>query len=174
MFMDDLFKPKEEKRGINKVFIVGLIIGTLIIVATLWVLTRTPSMEDQISQVLEGSFKEGSPEFEELNKDIIISTDDRTVQSPTGMGRISMYITGKVRNRGTRTFDILEVNVAVVTQFNDVVKEKRILVVPVQKPLLGPEETIPLTLSLDGFTPQDDRANIRWKVTAIRAMANPN
>jgi hypothetical protein len=172
--MDDLFKPKEDKRGINKVFIVGLIIGAFIIGAALWVLTRTPSMEDQIAQVLEGSFKEGSPEFEELNKDIIISTDDRTVQSPTGMGRISMYITGKVRNRGTRTFDILEVNVAVVTQFNDVVKEKRILVVPVQKPLLGPEETIPLTLSLDGFTPQDDRANIRWKVTAIRATANTN
>ncbi len=172
--MDDLFKPKEEKRGFNRVFIVGLIIGAFIIGAALWVLTRTPSMEDQIVQVLEGSFKVGSPEFEELNKDIIISTDDRTVQSPTGMGRISMYITGKVRNRGTRTFDILEVNVAVVTQFNDVVKEKRILVVPVQKALLGPEETIPLTLSLDGFTPQDDRANIRWKVTAIRAMANPN
>ncbi len=172
--MDDLFKPKEEKRGINKVFLVGLIIGAFIIGAVLWVLTRTPSMEDQIVQVLEGSFKEGSPEFEELNKDIIISTDDRTVQSPTGMGRISMYITGKVRNRGTRTFDILEVNVAVVTQFNDVVKEKRILVVPVQKPLLGPEETIPLTLSLDGFTSQDDRANIRWKVTAIRAVKNPD
>lgn len=172
--MDDLFKPKEEKRGINKVFMVGLIIGALIIGAALWVLTRTPSMEDQMAKVLEGSFKEGSPEFEELNKDIIISTDDRTVQSPTGMGRISMYITGKVRNRGTRTFDILEVNVAVVTQFNDVVRERRILVVPLQKPVLGPEETIPLTLSLDGFTPQDDRANIRWKVTAIRARTNPN
>lgn len=168
--MEDLFNREPEKRGVNKVFIAALLIGAIAIGGVVWVLSWKPSMEDQMARILEGSFKPGTPEFEELNKDIIISTDDRTVQSPTGMGTISMYINGKVRNRGTRTFDILEVNVAVVTQFNEVLKERRILVVPVQQPLLGPEETIPLTLTLDGFSPQDDRANIRWRVTAIRAV----
>jgi hypothetical protein len=168
--MEDLFDRQPEKKGINKVFIAALLIGAVLIGAAVWVLSWKPSMEEQIARVLEGSYKPGSPEFEELNKDIIISTDDRTVESPTGMGTISMYINGKVRNRGTRTFDILEVNVAVVTQFNEVLRERRILVVPVQQPLLGPEETIPLTLTLDGFTRQDDRANIRWRVTAIRAV----
>jgi hypothetical protein len=79
-----------------------------------------------------------------------------------------MYISGKIRNKGTRTIDALEVNVAVITQFNKVLKEKRILVVPVQQPVLAPGETIPITLTLDGFDKNDDRANIRWKVTAIR------
>ncbi|MBK7802513.1 MAG: hypothetical protein IPJ55_07545 [Chloracidobacterium sp.] len=37
------------------------------------------------------------------------------------------------------------------------------------KPILGPNQTIPITLTLDGFDRKDDRANIRWKVTAIRA-----
>jgi hypothetical protein len=167
--MDDIFTKKEEKRGINMVFVAAILIGTVAIGAVIWVLSWKPSIEDQMARVLEGSFKPGSPEFEVMNKDIVISTDDNTVQSPTGLGTISMYIKGQVRNRGTRTFDILEVNVAVVTQFNDVLKERRILVVPVQQPVLGPEETIPLTLTLDGFKPDDDRANIRWRVTAIRA-----
>jgi hypothetical protein len=79
-----------------------------------------------------------------------------------------MYIYGKIRNKGTKTIDILEINVAVVTQFNQVVKEKRILVVPVQQATLEPDQTIPVTLALEGFSKDDDRANIRWKVTAIR------
>ncbi len=172
--MEDLFNNGSQKKGVNKVFIAALIIGAALIGVAVWVLSWKPSMEVQIARVLEGSFKEGTPEYELLNKDIIISTDDRTVQSPTGLGTISMYINGKVRNRGLRTFDILEVNVAVVTQFNEVLKERRILVVPVQQPVLGPDETIPITLTLDGFKPEDDRANIRWKVTAIRAAETSN
>ncbi|CAN5375119.1 hypothetical protein BH10ACI2_BH10ACI2_01030 [soil metagenome] len=166
--MEDLFKPKE-KKGVNKVLIGGIFVGLVVIGLAIWLLSFKPSMEVQTAKILEGSFKDGSPEFAELNKDIIISTDDKTVQSPTGLGTISMYINGKIRNKGSRTINILEVNVAVVTQFNKVLRERRILVVPVQQPSLGPDETIPITLTLDGFTSEDDRANIRWKVTAIRA-----
>jgi len=42
--------------------------------------------------------------------------------------------------------------------------------VPVQQALLEPGQTIPITLTLDGFSRKDDRANIRWKVTAIKAQ----
>ena len=167
--MDELFNTDKEKKGINKVFIAALAIGVVAIAAVLGVLSLKPSMEAQTAKILEGSFHEGTPEYDELRKDIIISTDDKTVQSPTGMGTISMYISGKVRNKGTRTINSLEVNVAVVTQFNVVLRERRILVVPVQQPVLGPDQTIPITLTLDGFTAEDDRANIRWKVTAIKA-----
>ena len=80
-----------------------------------------------------------------------------------------MFIKGNVRNKGTHNISTLEVNVAVITQKNEVLREKRILVVPIQQPILGPNQTIPITLTLDGFDRKDDRANIRWKVTAIRA-----
>jgi len=79
-----------------------------------------------------------------------------------------MGITGRVKNKGDKTIDGLEVNVAVVDQFNQVLKEKRVLVVPTQQALLAPGEAIPITLTIDGFDKNDDRANIRWKVTAIR------
>lgn len=167
--MVDLFKPEEKKRGVNKVFVGGLIFALLAVGAVIAVLSLKPSMEVQTAKILEGSLREGSPEFDALQKDIIISPDDGTVQSPTGMGTISMYINGKIRNKGTKTITALEVNVAVVTQFNAVLRERRILVVPVQQPSLGPGEIIPITLTLDGFAKDDDRANIRWKVTAIKA-----
>jgi hypothetical protein len=166
--MEEMFKV-EPKRGNSKIFLAGGLIGVLLLGAVIWYLSLTPPMEVQIENILAGSYREGSPEYDELNKDIVISTDPKTVQSPTGLGTISMFIHGNIYNKGTRTIKALEVRAAVVTQFQDVLKERKILVVPVQKPELKPGETIPITLSIDGFKKDDDRADIRWKVTAIRA-----
>ena len=169
--MDELFNSGKEKKVISSVFIVGILIGLGLIAGAIWLLSRTPSMEDQTARILQGSFREGSPEFAEITKDILISTDPNTVESPTGLGTISMYIQGKIYNKGTKTLSTLEVNVAVIDTKNQVIRDKKILVVPVQQTLLEPGETIPVTLTLDGFTLKDDRANIRWKVTAIKAAS---
>ena len=168
--MAEIFAAEQEKRGVNKMFLVALVIGLVLIGIAIWLLSFRPSIEEQTATILAGSLHPGSPEYDDLNKDIIISTDPDTVQSPMGMGTISMFIKGKIRNKGSRTITALEVNVAVVTQFNDVLKERRILVVPVQQAQLGPGEIIPITLTLDGFSRGDDRADIRWRVTAIRAQ----
>jgi len=167
--MDTLLGQKEEKKGINKGFLIGILIGVAAIGLAVWVLSFQPSMEDQRTTILAGSSREGSPEFDQVTKDIIISTSDKTVESPNGFGNISMFIVGNIRNKGTKVINALEVNAAVVDQFNTVIKEKRVLAVPgPQAAALGPNETIPITLQLDGFDKKDDRANIRWKVTAIR------
>ena len=169
--MDDLFKPEEKKRGVNFVFIAAMLIGAVAIGAVIWYLSLTPPMEVQTAKILEGAFREGSAEYAELNKDIIISTDPKTVQSPMATGKISMFIHGNIRNKGTKTINILVVSVSVVTQFNEVLRTRNVLVVPVQQSTLGPGETIPITLTFDGFNKDDDRANIRWKVTAIKAAS---
>lgn len=166
--MDDFLEPREKKQGINKGLIVGFIVGVLVISAGIWLLTRQPSMEDQMASVLEGSYREGTPQFAELTKDIVISTSDDTVESPNAFGSISMYISGKIRNKGDKVINGLEVNVAVVDSFKQVLKEKRVLVVPTQRPTLVPGELIPIYLEISGFERRDDRADIRWKVTAIR------
>ena len=54
-----------------------------------------------------------------------------------------MFIVGKVKNKGNKLIDGLEVNVAVIDQFNTVVKEKRVLVVPTQQGSLGPAKRSP-------------------------------
>jgi hypothetical protein len=167
--MDTILRGGEDKPGFNKVFIAGILVGLVVIAAAIYLLSLRPSMEEQTSAILQNAVREDSPQFADLSKDIIISTDERTVESPTGLGTISMFINGKIRNKGDKTIDILEVRVAVVTQFNQVLKERKILVVPVQQSTLDPGETIPITLTMDGFSKNDDRANIRWKVTGIHA-----
>ena len=167
-FMDAFLEPQEEKRGFNKALFVGMLIGAVILGLGIWLLSFQPSMEDQMASILEGSYREGSPEFAEITRDIVIETGRDTVQSPNAFGTISMYIAGKIRNKGDKTIDGLEVNVGVVDTFNQLLKEKRLLVVPTKQPVLAPGETIDVHLEIPGFSPKDDRANIRWKVTAIR------
>ena len=169
--MDTLFDKEEKKSGINKGLLIGVLVGIVLIAIVVLIAMQRPSMDDQKAAVLAGALREGSPEFQEITKDIIIGTDaDRTVQYPNSLnGLISMSITGNIRNKGSRTLNGLEVNAAVIDQFNGVVKEERVLVIPTQRELLGPGESIPITLTIDGFKRDDDRANIRWKVTAIRA-----
>lgn len=166
--METFLEPKEKRTGINKGLILGGLIGIVVVAAGIWLLMQQPSMEDQMTSILEGSFREGTPEFNEITKDIVISTSPETVESPNAFGSISMYIRGKIRNKGTRTINGLEINVAVVDSFNQVLREKRVLVVPKQRPELGPGEIIDVSLEISGFESKDDRADIRWKVTAIR------
>jgi hypothetical protein len=167
--MDEILKPLEKKRGINPVFVIGVVVGLAIVGIALYALSFKPPMEEQTAQLLTGALRAGDPTFDAVNKDILIATDhDNTVESPTGLGTISMYIKGNVRNKGSRNVTALEVNVAIITQKNEVIRDKDILVVPVQQPDLPAGGTIPITLTLDGFSSKDDRANIRWKVTAIK------
>lgn len=159
-----------ERGAINWGLLIGVLVALALIGGAIFLLSRKPPVSQQAAQLIASAYQEGSPEFNNLSKDIIIATDDRTIQSPTGLGTISMYIYGKIHNKGTKTIDVLEVDAAVITQFNQVLKSKRILVVPVQQSTLEPGDTIPITLTLDGFSKDDDRANIRWKVTAIRPV----
>ncbi len=166
--MESFLGEKVERKGINKGFVVGIVVGLIVIASGIWLLSFRPSVDDQKAKIVESLFREGSPEFNTVTKDIVISTDDRTVESPNGFGRISMFIVGKIRNKGTKTINALEVNVSVIDQQNAVIKEKRVLVVPTQRESISPGEIIPITLTLDGFDRKDDRANIRWKVTGLR------
>ncbi len=168
--MDSFLEDKKpEKKGINYGLIIGVVVGLALIGIAALLVAIQPPAEDQRAKMLEGAYTEGSPEFAALTKDIIIATDDRTVESPNATGTISMFIVGSIRNKGTKTITALEVNVSVVDLQNNVIKEKKILAVPIQHPQIEPNETIrPVTLSLEGFDPKAERANIRWKVTAIK------
>lgn len=166
--MDELFETRKEKKGVNLVFIGGIVVALAIVAGAIWMLSLRPSFEDQTAKFLEGAFREGSPEYASINKDILISKDDNTVESPTGMGTISMFIKGNILNRSKKTITALEVNVSVINQQNQPIREKNVVVVPVQQPVLTPGQSIPITVNLAGFDRKDDRANINFKVTAVK------
>lgn len=166
--MDTILTEIDPPKRNYKAYGVGALLGLLLIAALVFIAMQRPSMQDQMAAVLADAQREGSPEFDAITKDIIISTSDKTVEYSNAFGTMSMSIVGTVKNKGSRVINGLEVNVSVIDQFNQVVKDKNVLVVPTQQPQFGPGETIPITLSIDGFKKSDDRANIRWKVTAIR------
>ena len=166
--MGEDFKYEEQKRKFSPLLLVGGLVGLVFIAIGIYLLSTKPPMNQQAEQILVGAMLEGTPEFAALSKEIIISTDPTTVESPTGMGTISMYVKGNIKNRSSKNITALEVSVSVVTQKKEVLREKRVLAVPVQNPSLPAGEIMPITLTFDGFTSKDDRADIRWKVTAIK------
>ncbi len=164
-----LYEKKEEKRGVNKILVGALLLAAALVAGGLWLLTFQPTFEEQKQQQLAGTFLEGSPEFESYTNNLVISTDmNRTTESPLGLGTIQMSIHGDIRNRGDKTINGLEVKVSVVDVQNKVIKEKKKMVVPNQTGKLLPGETIHVFVPMDGFSKTDDRANVRWKVSAIR------
>lgn len=167
--MDTFLENKDEKRGVNKVLLAGLAIATLLVAGVIYLLTFQPTMEEQKQMALEGAYLEGSPEFQKYTNNLIITTDTlRTTQSLIGLGTIQMSIHADIRNKGDKAINGLEVNVAVVDLSNKVLRERRVMVVPNQREKLEPNETIHVAVPVDGFKKEDDRANVRWKVTAIR------
>lgn len=160
----------ESKKSVNKSFLVAILIAVLIIGGGILLIWKfQPSMQEQQEQVLSGAVREGSPEFDVLTRRIVAETNaDKTWFSPVGTGGIVMNIAGRIRNNGDKVITGLEIKVSVVDIGGNVVKDKTLLVVPNQKKTLAPKEQMNVEVSIEGFKPDDDRANIRWKVTAIK------
>ncbi len=164
-----LHEQPTEKSRVSGILIGALLVAAAVIAGFLWLLTYLPTREEQMQQRMAGSVYEGAPEFDEYTKQLIVTTDfNRTSQSKLALGTIQMSIHGTIRNKGTKAINGLEVAVSVVDTQNKVLKEKKTMIVPNQAEVLNPNETIAAFVPIDGFKDADDRANIRWKVTAIR------
>jgi hypothetical protein len=168
--MDSFIEKPGNEAGGNKIFLVALVIGILIVSAVVGFFALRPTQQQIVSEQLGGAVREGSPEFEALTRRIAIQTDEQnTTQSPTGMGTIVMMIAGRIRNYTGRTLTGLEVKVTVVDQLGNPVKDKVVAAVPMQQEKLEANESMPVRVMIEGFDKDDDRAMIRWKVTAIKA-----
>ncbi len=171
--MSSLLEDINKKEGTSKIFIIGIIIAVLAVVAVIIGVTLLPSPEEEKAAVLENAFREGSPEFDEYNKKIIISTDpNRLIESYTGLGDIIMQIGGTIRNRGDKTITGLEVSVGMVNTKNEIIRDKKVLIIPKMQSRLDPDEVLDVFVNIPGFEAKDDRANARWKVTAVKFAEN--
>ena len=156
--------------NVNKSFLVAILVAVFIVAGGLYFISKyRPSMQEQQEQVLSGAVREGMPGFSEITRRIVAENDEEnTWQSPVGTGFVMMNIAGRIRNNSDKTLTGLELNVSVLDSFGKVVKDNTLLVVPNQKRKLAPKEQMNVTVRIDGFDPKDDRAQIRWKVTAIK------
>jgi hypothetical protein len=166
--LEDQIENPPEKR---KYMMMATLVAILVVGVAAFIFFSIPTREEIERKSLEGAVREGSPEFEVLTRKISISTDEEnTKESPTALGTIVMFISGRIRNMTGKNITGLEIKVAVVDQLNKPIKEKILTVVPTQKEVLQPEEVMPVRVMIEGFKKDDDRANVRWKVTAIKVQ----
>lgn len=167
--MKSLELHNQSKKGVNKILVAAVIAAVFLVAVVIGLWSLRPSIAIIEETALEGAYREGSPEFAELTKRILIKPDlNRTTESPTALGTIMMTIPAMVQNRTDKTLTTLEINVGVINQQGKVIKEKTYLAVPKQQPFLEPNQSFITTAVVEGFKPEEDRANVTWKVTAIK------
>ena len=167
--LEDIEKKPES--GSKKAFWIAAVIAGLAIAGLVALLFTRPTTEQYQQQTIEGALREGSPEFEALTKKIVLENDtERTTESPTAMGSIQMSIWGKIRNLTGKTITGLEVSITVVDLAEKPVKAKTEIVIPKRQDSLETFQTVSVNVIMDGFKKEDNRANIHWKVTAIKVQ----
>lgn len=167
--MESFDKQSEQKKGINKVFIIALVFAVLSATAIIYLTTLMPAAEQTRTETLENAYREGSPEFEALTKKIIISNNaDKMTELRTGIGTIVMRLTGTVKNITGKTITGLEIKVGMINSKNEVIKDKTLVIIPKEIEKLESGKETQVTVSIDGFSEDDDRANAFWKVSAIK------
>ena len=168
--MDAFLEERSRKKGLSPGLLLGIASAVVVMAALIGLFYLMSGGESEEKNVLEGAVLEGTEEFDKYTNEIIITTNpDRLMQSRTGLGTITMHIGGSVYNKGERVLDTLQVRVSVIDPENEVIKEKKFILVPnSQRDTLDPGKTITVNVSIGGFSETDDRANVRWKVTAFK------
>lgn len=167
--MDEFLSEKPVGKLNKTVVAAGAVIGVLLIVAIAVGISYLPGAEEKKEDLLADAHLPGSKVFDSYTKEIIITTDtNRLRESRTGLGDVVMRIGGRIRNKGDKTITGLEIAVGMVDTKNELIREKRYLIIPTKYKELGPHETIDVDANVAGFRPDDDRANARWRVTALK------
>jgi hypothetical protein len=159
----------KKDNGSPRVFWLGALAGVVALALVGYWIYNLPSAKQVDEQLLAGAMREGSSDFETFTKKIVVENDrERTMESPTALGTIQMSIWGKVRNLTGKRITGLEIKATVIDMLDKPVKEKTFVAVPKQRASIENFEVMEVNTMMDGFKKEDDRANIRWKVTAIK------
>jgi hypothetical protein len=165
--LDDSLKKTEVNRA--KTLLIPIVVASIIVALSIGFFLLISSGQKQESEMLEGAIREGSDEFATLTRKIIAETDyDNTLESPIGLGTVMMSVAGKLRNRSDKVIIGLEVKVAVLDIKGVAMQEKKFIVVPTERDRLAPGEEMSTVVRMDGFSQNDGRAGVKWKVTAIK------
>lgn len=124
--------------------------------------TTTPSAPP----TLAGAIRSGSPDFEKYSK-LIVLDEKEADEAKRALGDTVMTLHTTVRNFTGRTITGLEIRAAVVDHDGKPVKERTVVVIPGRQSELDPNKTMKASVLLEGFTDNDDRANIKMEVTGF-------
>jgi hypothetical protein len=153
--------------------IVAAVIAALLIAGLFYYLKTRPApapLSGPAQQRLDGALRAGSPEFEQAMKLISVDEPEATEGSRV-VGDIVMTLNTTVRNFTGRTLSGIEMRAAVVDLEGKPVKERYVIVVPnagKNVTELENNKTLPVSVTIEGFSKSDVRANIKMEVTGIK------
>ena len=154
--------PEEKSRRTLVIFVAAF--SAAFIAGFFYLLMRNTA--PSAPPTLAGAIRQGSPDFEKYRK--LIARDDPVADvAKRALGDTVMTLQTTVRNFTGRTITGLEMYGAVVDHDGKPVKEKTLVVIPGRQAELEPNKTMKVGLVLEGFTDNDDRANIKMEITGF-------
>lgn len=167
--MNSLTQSSESANSSRLVWIL-MVIGALIVGALVAWLALTPAPTTANEPKLENAVRQGDKDFEYYKQRIALEPNTDFSQDMQSIsGGLSMKLVCVVRNFTGKTITGLQVIGSVVDKNGNVVKEKNAIVIPtnvVQS--LDNNKSTPITIFIDGFDKKDDRANIKFRLSAVR------
>jgi hypothetical protein len=154
-----------EETSHRTLIIVVAVIAAVVIGGFFYLLFRR-ALAPTAALTLAGAIRPGSPDWEKYSK--LIARDDPVAdEAKRALGDTVMTLHTTVRNFTGRTITGLEVNAAVVDHDGKPVKERTVVVIPGRQSELEPNKTMKVSVMLEGFTENDDRANIKLDVVGF-------
>ena len=155
--------PEEKPK--RTLIIVVAVIAAVVIGGFFYLLLRK-AVAPNPSPFLQGAIRRGSPEWDKYSK-LIALDDPEADEAKRALGDTVMTLQTTVRNFTGRTITGLEVRGAVVDHDGKPVKERTLVVIPGRQPELDPNKTMRASILIDGFSDDDDRANIKMEITGF-------
>jgi hypothetical protein len=150
------------------IFIIVAVVSVLLIGGLIYLATRPTTGGSAGGQErLEGGIRAGTPEFEPYRERIVLDKPEAT-EATRPIGDMVMRLTSTVRNFTGRTINGLEIYAAVIDSQGKPVKERTVIVVPTRQPEIEPNRTMEVPVMLEGMKKEDDRADIKMEVTAVK------
>ena len=155
--------PEEKSRRVLIIFVAAF--AAAFIAGFFYLLLRsttTPSAPPTLASAI----RPGSPDFEKYSKLIVLDEQVADV-AKRALGDTVMTLHATVRNFTGHTITGLEIRAAVVDHDGKPVKERTVVVIPGRQSELDPNKTMKASVLIEGFTDNDDRANIKMEVTGF-------
>ncbi|HKU77817.1 MAG TPA: hypothetical protein VJR02_28140 [Pyrinomonadaceae bacterium] len=151
----------------NRTLIIGVAVVAAIVIAGLFYGLMRLGGGGGSPAGLQGAIREGSPQWEENKKNIVLD-DPEATEGKRALGDITMTLSTTVRNLTGKTLNGLEIRGTVVDYEGKPVKQRSVVVIPVKQAELAPNKTLQVNVTLDGMTDTDARANIKMDVTGFK------
>ncbi|HJZ80379.1 MAG TPA: hypothetical protein VKD91_08535 [Pyrinomonadaceae bacterium] len=154
-----------EENSSRTLVIVVAVIATVAIGGLFYVLMRK-SAAPSPPPTLQGAIRPGTPDWDKYSK-LIARDDPEADEAKRALGDTVMTLHTTIRNFTGKTITGLEVRGSVVDSDGKPVKERTLVVIPGRQPELDPLKTMKVSILIDGFTDEDNRANIKMEVTGF-------